>query len=155
MVTKKIASAEPLFTKFKHIHGYPLSGNNISSPRLGPENPWICVRPLSNFYMYCVYAQKSHVSTCFIYTFLYIGNGAPDITKVYLLQQCVHTRQTYMYSICRHIRHICIMINARNIFCIRLHRYEKYTCSIYITILALTEGSVRFVYQHDRERGYL
>lgn len=58
------------------------SGNNISSPRLGPENPWICVRPLSNFYMYCVYAQKSHVSTCFIYTFLYIGNGAPDITKV-------------------------------------------------------------------------
>lgn len=82
MVTKKIASAEKLFTKFKHIHGYPLSGNKISSPRLGPENPWICVRPLSNLYMYCVYAQKSHVSTCFIYTFLYIGNGAPDITKV-------------------------------------------------------------------------
>lgn len=82
MVTKKIASAESLFTKFKNIHGYPLSGNNISSPRLGPENLWIRVRLLSNFYMYCVYAQKSHVSTCFIYTFLFIGNGAPDITKV-------------------------------------------------------------------------
>lgn len=61
-MVKKIASAESLFTKLKHIHGYPLSGNNISSPRLGPENPWIRVRPLSNFYMYCVYAQKSHVS---------------------------------------------------------------------------------------------
>lgn len=115
------------------------SGNNISSPRLGSENPWICVRPLSNFYMYCVYAQKSHVSTCFIYTFLYIGNGAPDITKVYLLQQCVHTRQTYMYSIYRHLRHICIMINARNIFayaCI----YMKSTRVLYtLTILALTD----------------
>lgn len=29
------------------------------------------------------------------------------------------------------------MINARNIFCIRLHIYEKYTCSIYINYSSL------------------
>lgn len=82
MVTKKNCLSRITLHLIQTHPWIPLSGNNISSPRLGPENPWICVRLLSNFYMYCVYAQKSHVSTCFIYTFLYIGNGAPDITKV-------------------------------------------------------------------------
>lgn len=29
------------------------------------------------------------------------------------------------------------MINAWNVFCIRLHIYEKYTCSIYINYSSL------------------
>lgn len=84
MVIKKIVLVELFFIKFKYIYGYFFLGNNISFFCFGFENFWICVWCLLNFYMYCVYVQKLYVLICFIYIFLYIGNGVLDIIKVYL-----------------------------------------------------------------------
>lgn len=45
------------------------------------------------------------------------------------------------------------MINARKIFCIRLHRYEKYTCSIYINYSSLNRFGLFDLYINTIGKG--